>query len=80
MKNTKEVNKKYEKEKQEHQECIKAKEKEKKRQIEEQTEMKELPAKNVAAVSSVSIKTKHGHITTAERVANTTKGDESETA
>ena len=36
---------------------MKAKEKEKERQTEEQTKMKELPANNIAAVSSVTIKT-----------------------
>ena len=80
MKKTKQVNKKYEKEKWEHQAHMKAKEKEKERQMEEQTEMKESPAKNVAALSSITVKTEHGHITTVEQVTDITKGDKSETA
>ena len=66
LKRTKEVNEKYEKEKWGHQECMKAKEKEKERQMEEQAKMIELPAKNIAAVSSVTVKTECGHITTVE--------------
>ena len=63
LKRTKEVNEKCEKEKWE---CMKAKGKEKERQMKEQTKMKESPAKNVAAVSSVTIKTKCGCVTTVE--------------
>ena len=80
LKRTKEANERYEKEKQEHQEPMKAKEKEKETQMKEQTKMKESSAKNVAAVSFVTIKTECGHVTTVEQVANITKGDESETA
>ena len=54
-------------------------EKEEERQMKEQTKMKESSTKNVAAVSSVTVKTECGRITTVERVANITKGNESET-
>ena len=74
------MNKKYEKEKQEHQKCMKTKEKEKEKQMEEQTKKKESPTKKVTAVSSVTVRTERGHVTTVEQVANVTKGDESETA
>ena len=80
MKRTKEANEKYEKEKWEHQEWMKAKEQEKERQMKEQVKMKGSPAKNVAAVSSVTVKTEHGCITIVEQVADIMKGDKSETA
>ena len=48
--------------------------------MEEQAKMIESPAKNVAAVSSVIIKTRCGHVTMVECVADIMKGDESETA
>ena len=45
---------------------MKAKEKEEERQMKEQTKMKESSAKNVAAVSSVTVKTECGHVTIVE--------------
>ena len=54
-KDEKEMNEKYEREKQEHQECMKAKEKEKERQMEERARMKESSTENVATVLSVII-------------------------
>ena len=79
LRKTKEKNEEYEKNKQKHQEQMKAKEKEKKRKMEEQAEVTELPVKSVATSSSVTIKTKHGHMITVECVADIAKGDKSRT-
>ena len=55
---------------------MKAREKEKKRQMEKQVEVMELPDKSVTTSSSVTIKTEHGCRITVEHVADITKGDE----
>ena len=76
LRKTKEKNEEYEKNKWERQEQMKAKEKEKKRQMDEQAEVMELPVKTVATSSSVTIKTKHGHMITVEHVVDIAKGNE----
>ena len=55
---------------------MKVKEKEKKRQMEEQAEVTESPVKSIATSSSMTIKTKQGHMITIECVADIAKGEE----